>query len=378
MSVDKARDEFLFLDSVRGAAAVVVVASHLVAGFYPAMHFPSLPPWVRVWYSGDFAVQLFFALSGFVLSLSFVRGGGIESLRSAAVRRYFRLAVPITASVLVSYSLHYLGLYFNREAAAATGQEVDSWLGRWFGFSPSLPRAVDEGLYKSLFAHNLGRTYNAVLWTMQAEFAGSFFVFAFLALFGGLRRRWVVYAALAAVFLRQEWPWASAFLAGVALCDALGGRLPARCRPGTGAVLVLAGLFLGGMTPEWVRASVGWLPRRPLQFHMAAGAALLLLGVIQAGWLRAALLARPLVFLGRLSFPLYLVHILVELSLGCYVFLACRNAGCEPGTAFAAAAAATLVVSLLVAWVGALTVEPLSIYLGKRVYTAFRPAGLPV
>ena len=375
MSKASARNEFLFLDSVRGVASVVVVASHLVMGFYPELHAPTQPPWVRIWYSGDFAVQLFFVLSGFVLSISFVRGGGLESIRSAAVRRYFRLVVPIAACVLLSYLLLRMGLYCNREAAIASGQTADSWLGRWFNFPASLPRAIDEGLYRALFAFNIDNTYNNVLWTMQAEFAGSFFVFGFLALFGGLRNRWLVYCVVGAVLIRQEMVSYFAFLAGMALCDAMAGRLPVRNRPLAGAALALTGILVGGTTHAWLQGWVEWTPKRLAIFNRPLGAVLLLYGVIRAGWVRAVLHSRPLVFLGHLSFPLYLAHLLVQMSLGCYVYLACRAAQYGPGSAFSAAAAATVAASLVIAWVGAITVEPLSIYLGRRVYTAtFKPA----
>ena len=46
-------------------------------------------PLLEIWYNGDFAVRLFFVLSGYVLSLEFLRRGNVEVLRSYALRRYF-------------------------------------------------------------------------------------------------------------------------------------------------------------------------------------------------------------------------------------------------------------------------------------------------
>lgn len=123
--------------------------------------------------------------------------------------------------------------------------------------------------------------------------------------------------------------------------------------------------------PDWVQSILAWVPRRLLVFHMTAGSVLLLYAVIHTGWIRAVLRTRTLIFLGQLSFPLYLVHVLVEASLGCYTYMLFSSAGYPHGTGFAAAAVTTLVVSLLFAWVGAMTVEPFSIYLGRRIYNAF-------
>lgn len=220
---------------------------------------------------------------------------------------------------------------------------------------------------------------------MGFEFSGSLFVFALLALGGTPRSRGLVYAAVGAVLLGLGHAWLLEFLAGVALCDlSLSPRVARGAARRTGALaavaLVAAGLCLGGFSPAWFAASTGWPePRpgvvRPLQ-HV--GAVLLLAGVLGAPDLRRALSVRPLAFLGRISFPLYLVHMPVQCSLGCRVYLECvQTRGLSHGLASAGAAAATLSASLLLAWVGSRTVEPLSIWLGRTIYrVAFAPSSL--
>ena len=58
------------LDAVRGIGAFVVMWQHLVLGFQPNWKDLSLAtsPWIRVWYQGDFAVHVFFVLSGFLIT----------------------------------------------------------------------------------------------------------------------------------------------------------------------------------------------------------------------------------------------------------------------------------------------------------------------
>ncbi|OWK37530.1 acyltransferase family protein [Fimbriiglobus ruber] len=394
MDAKHSRDDFLFLDSVRGIAAVVVVVWHQIVAFLPALKGgPTVPPpWVTMFYNGDFAVDLFFVLSGFVLSLSFVRGGGVESLRSAAVRRYFRLAVPVGASVFLSYLLLRFGLYYNRQAAVAAGFSPGYWLDVWNNFPASRSGALTEAVYKAFFAFEVPRTYNTynnILWTMQIEFAGSLFVFAFHALFGGLRNRFWAYLVLAVVLICKGWVSGLEFLVGAAFCDLLGGRAP---RPGAGAlsvavgavclVAVLAGMVIGGATPDWLTQKFGppssVTVERLAACHRTVGALLLLAGYTYSAWGRWLLTRRPLVFLGRISFPLYLVHILVELSLGCYVYLVCRQDGWSHLDAVLACAAVTIAVSIFLAWIGSWTVEPASIWLGRWVYaTIFRRDQLP-
>ncbi|MBD2845513.1 acyltransferase family protein [Paenibacillus sp. IB182496] len=74
-------NKLFYLDGLRGLAALVVVISHYIQVFYPAAlngkaeqaHF-KWDTWygyspVNLFYNGQFAVCLFFALSGYVLNV---------------------------------------------------------------------------------------------------------------------------------------------------------------------------------------------------------------------------------------------------------------------------------------------------------------------
>jgi peptidoglycan/LPS O-acetylase OafA/YrhL len=379
------------LESVRGLAALVVVFSHLIGGFIVGYHDAEGPvsPLMRFWNQGGFAVDVFFILSGFVLSLSFLRTGQYDALWAAAVRRYWRLLIPVAASITLSYGLLGAGLFANREAAAAMHQPDSTWLNMWYGFEPSLKDAGIEAVYGVFFDFQNTHTYNPVLWTMGAEFIGSMCLFAFLALFGRRRCRVLAYLA-AALAIHACGPfWLIEFLAGAAMCDLYLGWKVERFsnRPAVAfvsIVLVASGLFLAGLTRNWFASKGFAIPgAAELKHCYALGAAFVLAGVLISAPLQQWLSAKPLVFLGKVSFPLYLVHVLVECSLGCRVYLACLG-HVSHGGAFAAAAGATLAVSFVLAWVGSITVEPWSIAVGRYVFamvcslgTDARSLGLP-
>ena len=373
------------LDSVRGLAALVVVAAHLIAGFHPTVYFDAkavVTPWLRVWYHGDFAVALFFVLSGFVLSLSFFRTRSVEVLRAAAARRYWRLVVPVAASIALAYGLHSAGLFANREAALAMAPYEVEWLGGFYSYEPSALDAATEALWGAFVGWDRKATYNVVLWTMGYEFFGSLLLFGFLALAGGLRRRVLVYAAAGVVLQQMGHLWLVQFLAGAAICDAYTSAGVARgvARPAlslASALLLAAGLGLGGLTPAWYADATGRPPLSPPSVALAQllGVVLVLVGVLGSPLTQRVLSLGPLRFVGRISFPLYLVHLPVMCSLGCAVYLRCvRAEGMAHADAFAWAAAATVGASVPLAWVGSRTVEPLSIWLGRKVYrAAFAP-----
>lgn len=120
MNKEKFGKKLFYLDGLRGLAAFAVVISHYIQVFYPAAlsgraeqaHFAwdtwyGISP-INLFYNGQFAVCLFFVLSGYVLSVKMYEEAldsetFLKLLRSSALRRYIRLAVPAAMSVLLVY-----------------------------------------------------------------------------------------------------------------------------------------------------------------------------------------------------------------------------------------------------------------------------------
>jgi peptidoglycan/LPS O-acetylase OafA/YrhL len=169
---------------------------------------------------------------------------------------------------------------------------------------------------------------------MPIELIGSFLVFGFLALFGGLRNRWLLYAAAGGILFVRDQVFYLDFVLGIALCDVWvrnqrGRRL---VLPAVPAVLLIAlALFL--------------VPAKPVAAVLIVGAA------AAAPTVQAVLHATWLAFLGRVSFGLYLIHMPVVCSLGCGAYLAlARDAGWPHTAAGIAASLISLAGSLLAAW----------------------------
>lgn len=385
------------MEAVRGLGAMAVVLSHLSNAFYPGLAFgkytslagriASTTPF-PVLFDGAFAVTLFFTLSGFVLSLSYLRTGSMRVLESAAVRRCIRLMVPVAASILMAWALLASHAMANQPVAALLGQSKDTWLANHYDFPPSLADALKQAVaatfhdvrYHASSTRNLG--YNSSCWTMPIELLGSYVVFGLLALCGRLRNRSTIYVLLGAFFLRTWQVNLFSFVAGVALCDLYvnristgGGRVKDYIPEWVAVCLLCAAVLMVGAVTALASSHNGVLAR--IGGHARElGAIGVLVAVSNSQVLRRILSMRPLVFLGRVSFSLYLVHFPIEMSLGMHVYLlAVRAFGMGHAAGVAAAALATIATSLGVAWLGRQYVEAPAINWGRQLYdVVFRPS----
>jgi peptidoglycan/LPS O-acetylase OafA/YrhL len=369
-------------ETLRGLAAFAVLVGHVVLGFWPGAYFRSgplfqpMPFWVqglarfpgKYFWNGELAVTIFFVLSGFVLSLTYFQGGSTSGLGRAAARRYPRLMLPIMASVLLAYLLLQGGAMYNQAAVRLMNQSQgltldlkappghsNKWLAAYYDFAPDFASALREGTWG---AFTTVANYNLVLWTMPIELTGSFLVYGFLALFGCLRNRWLLYALAGSLLLAQGHYYLVDFLLGMILCDVWvrnqqTGRKSLSPTPALG--LIALGVFV--------------MPWKYL-------AAVLVVGATAAAPRVQQLLSGPcLAFLGRVSFGLYLVHMPIFCSLGCglYVYL-CQGLGWSHAAGSVVGAVASLLGSLLTAWVFYLGVDRPTIALTRRLDAwLFRP-----
>lgn len=351
------------LDGLRGIAALAVVLSHCAFAFLPFLHTGNPTqlryPWEEtvfnspfyLFYSGGFAVSLFFVLSGFVLARKFLLHGTVSDLRASAQKRYARLGIPVFGSVMLGFvlmSLHGIPI--------APTEVPPGFVWDKYRAVPDLWEALKDGTFGALL---FGDTkYNYVLWTIQLELMGSMLVFGFLALFG--KSRWSGIAAVvlvSAMCLRWHNPgtYLAMFIVGAYL-----NKIPTRMlNPGLGVPLLLAGVYLASyksnapiyMPVSWsantVQETTGIQLFWPVFFELLAASALIV-AVLSLRPMQWLLNRKPIEWLGKWSFSLYLTHSFVLSTVAPIVFKA--SVGSHGyGTAAALATLATIFVSLLIA-----------------------------
>lgn len=312
----------------------MVVLHHCAcAGLYPFAH-------DSIFHDGGFAVRIFWIMSAFVLGAGLLdRENRVRATVSAALRRYPRLMLPCVCSCLLAWVLLAAGLMMNHSPALMQTE----WLARHYQFEPSAWRAIVSGFtfLKGFIYKFIGTTfddYNAVLWTMRGELFGSFLIFLLSAVSGKLRLALTVALTVTSFF----WAFASSnnnndWL----LCFMLGFWLLLAIRRG------FARLTVSGMRGTVVALCgvLAVLVLRRYNFTLAAGT--LVWCVCFSPQLQKLLAVQPAVWLGKISFGVYLLHMCVLFSVGFGAAILLKNFGHA-----AQAWACTLVtvsVSLLVA-----------------------------
>lgn len=375
------KKKLLYLESLRGLAAMTVVLFHLMLAFYPSLdpktcpYFQLFPHpmgalnFLSIFIPGRYAVRLFFLLSGFVLAISYFRKQQIAVLSSAALRRYPRLMIPVFASVLFAWIIQAFHGYRNIEAAGLMHQSSTALLPGLYTQNISAIQALKQGLLGTFFYFDYVRTLNEVLWSMPIELKGSFFVFSFTALLGQLHRRFLIYVMMAFLTCYLD-PYLLDFLCGVALSDLFVSFEKSKDKIEiplwASLLMVVAGFVTGSLSTSFS------VENPPFYIHgllssLPTLASLLIVGAaVFSSPIQTALEHATISFLGKLSFPLYLFHLPILCSLGCGCYLDLRDAAFSHMMAALLSSALVVTCTVVVAWIAYYTVELPSIIAGGK------------
>lgn len=328
-------DKINYLDGLRGIAAINVMIMHFFIVLVPAIiysdrmpsHFGGLEQLfsstpLGLIGAGNFSVCIFFVLSGYVLTYKYFKMKDKKIIINGAVRRYIRLFVPVFAAIILAFLLASTGVFhYYIETVMISGN--NNYANYWT-FTPDIVDAVKQAIWGSFFAGE--DTYNPVLWTMTIEFYGSMLVFAMTLLFGVQRTRWTFYLAAAVLFFNSYY---FAFVIGMVLADTFNSKTSVFKTDNKIilSILLISGLFLGSYPVGTVTndslygfLNNGLFQTPKLTYHIL-GAGMIMYVLLNSRWLQNIFSSSVPVFLGKISYSLYLIHFLVISSFTCALFL---------------------------------------------------------
>lgn len=338
------------LEAMRGLAALIVLIHHVLLGFAP--YISGLLPQARnansfvgEWYfflfNGTSSVTFFFTLSGFVLCWSYFNSGDKSNLLKAFFKRWPRLAGLVLITTLSSHLIFKLGLYYYEPASLIS---KSTWLlnfgcpapyctnGWAIRFEPSLIDAFTQGL-TTFFTGSF--SYNTNLWTMKLEFIGSIAVFliaAFISLI--LSFNYLVTASIIfLIWALSVNPYLVPFIAGIFL-SAILAKYKTRVGFYSALALMIIGVYLlSYLIPEKDFAWVALIQYPSLIADNiriiinTIASVLIIFSIMTNDFIFNKLNGKLFSFLGKLSFPLYLVHTLVICSISSFSFITMHQYG---------------------------------------------------
>ena len=348
-------------DALRGIAAVAVVFAHLL-NYRPAATGDPFSHWSAPFWSfaanGHFAVLIFFAISGFVLSYPYFIGAkGERNLKVDVANRLPRLLIPVFITGMLCFVIQMLA------TSAAGGEQLapfaaPDWIGRWNVSGWDTAREIEFLMTRVFFLYSESDTMNVNLWTMPVEFAFSLLVFSVGAV---VLRRFDIAILLVVISGASIISWradmleyflkglaGSVFFLGVLVAYQIDGvrRVVSR-RWWMPSVLMIGGLLVSSV-----------LTRHDLHYLLANALGLMaifwfFIGFASAPQLREKLDHPVCSFLGEVSFALYLIHGSVLYA----VFQIIASMGGYGMAQFAVGSVISLVISFGLAFVIARYIE---------------------
>ncbi|KAJ5469624.1 hypothetical protein N7539_009242 [Penicillium diatomitis] len=328
-----------WIDGLRGVAALVVVTYHLCSCFANWLNSPAMEehgsvhvfqyPFLRLIVGGRSSVALFFLITGYVNSYGTrerVRDGdaglALVGLSKTTFTRTAKLVLPTNVALIIGWGVCQLNGY------SVAAQVDSSWIRAGaVAPGPTLCSAL-WALFKNLtvFWHGGVGIYDHTYWTIPFFVKGSMVVYLTLLGTAYTQTRWT--KLILAFLYIFAWSGGQSLAdinvyAGMLLAELsvdYGPRATSVISRASSISMIIFGLFIASFPDE----NVDWMPwSRAInnlavlvvpaggevnRYVISVGTTLFSFGVFFSQDARQVLSHSIMNFLGRISFPIYLIH----------------------------------------------------------------------
>ncbi|EXJ73928.1 uncharacterized protein A1O5_02222 [Cladophialophora psammophila CBS 110553] len=344
---ERAMKDTGWADGLRGIAAVFVVSSHVVICYAralvpPCCAFSSDEPYLfqrpifRLVASGHSWVAIFFILMGFVNALKPIQlartdqvDKALQKLASSSFSRIFRLVLPATTATIISWFLCNLDLYSISAQSNAywlytnTPEPSSSWLEALLDLFHGL---------RATWTYGDENIYDQPQWALVYLLQGSVMIISALSLVVTMTPTWRTVTLIFLAYWSLNWsrmigdPWAGlCCFVGIALSELSLSDIPkflAPYSPYISPPITLVSLVFMSYPGSYAEAASWstWLRDFATQYfpteataaiermYGSLGGILLIVGILISPHARWTLSRPLLLWLGKISFAIYLIH----------------------------------------------------------------------
>ncbi|RFC65753.1 MULTISPECIES: acyltransferase family protein [Mesorhizobium] len=326
------------LDGLRGWAALCVTCSHIFWGI-----FGDVVPLFKnvatgVFLNGLFSVMLFFVISGEALTAAYWAKPERRAIWKLAVKRYPRLAIPVSVACVIVALLIAVGLVYNRQAGELIG---NTWLREFPTETKTIGETVSFALFYVFYKPFIDFSIIPFLWTMRTEAIGSIVVVLFLLCERFISQKKTVLAILAFIAI------ATGTLSG---CFFVGMLFALMRREGlfdwhgqshANTALAIAAIIVLLIPPSYLMLQHHELP--PLLMLVAAVCCLLIYSDVHISAFLSNSLSQ---WLGKISFPLFLMHYAVIVTFTSWAIVQTSLDSLAPQPVYAGIALTSLALAM--------------------------------
>lgn len=301
-------------------------------------------------YDGRLAVDVFFVLSGCALSWSyFNRSSDLDRVHMLVVKRIPRLSIPILGAAIITVVIAASGLTWNQQAGAIIGR--DQWLTGWLTHNEGVWNAIRFAFVDVYLVGEESAKHSLIpfLWTIRIELLGSVLVFSLLYLYAA-STRWAIVVAAFGLAITAVLGMANHSEPGFMFCFLVGVFMASPTSAGLRAKVSSSQILIPGVT-ILILAFDGYL-----QAHMMAGrvkfiiASMLVFMLANNKSLAYLMKSRLSLFLGKISFPLFLIQFPVIVSFTSWLITLLGQDGFTHSECFVISLF-SLAVAIFAAWV---------------------------
>ncbi|STY28006.1 Acyltransferase family [Legionella wadsworthii] len=299
---ETAMNRIYFLDGIRGWAAIIVVLFHFFVFRFPIA--PAASKFMKkiFFLNGGMAVYIFFITSGFSLTIGYFKKQNPLILKKILAGRYIRLIIPIGIASL----MYFIALKTKLIPPLALRPE------KFRSFLVEVPNFFDFcrfHFFQVLYHYDKKQSLIPPLWTMQIEFLGSIFVLCSLLVIDKLKFK-PVFILIFSIIAMQWNILYSLFFIGVMLAWVY-SKYPS-----------VNNTFIGYLTLFLALLSSWFFDHH---FHSQISFSFIFKVFCLLNFFIAAMYCKPVqnflssplsIYLGKISFSLYLIHSLVIWTVG--------------------------------------------------------------
>lgn len=334
-----------YLDGLRGILAIIVFIHHYLYTFYPTVIFGgdyqtffsgkwtgerifALTP-LNILFNPGTAINFFFLLSGYVQTLPYFRKPDLFFVQRSFIKRYFRLALPTLAVVVLVFIFHRLHL-INKSHIPPNSLTLP-WIKSMMPDTLNFFQTLQYGLVHCFNNASPVRNYQ-VLWTMSFELYNSWMVLILLLVTYKIKNRLplFVFWFLVQLLVLKSY-FGMAFTLGL-LVAYIQTNVPRFTTLFSGKLLksicLIVGLYFASYpftgyetsSAQSMYLPISFFDKIPATISYAFGNLLLFCVILHSSRIQQFLSKPILLFFGNISFMFYLVHFLLLFSFSPWVF----------------------------------------------------------